>query len=232
MGILTNALPLILAYPFTPGRMIFHSAGITVVGIFSGNSSTASFDITLTGTASGDVCYVNQCGAATATYPSGYTGLTTVQLGGTTRYFNTSRKVFSAADSSVTIPASQSSYDGNAAIAIVLRGVNATPEDATTTTASNTTGQPDNASITTVTNNALVIAAFGAFVNADGTYTAPSGYSNNTGTYGDGTLDIGVGLATLVKTSAGAENPGAWSGVTFNAGTPYWGASTVAVRPA
>lgn len=232
MGILTNTLPLILAYPFTPGRMIFHSGAVTVVGVFSGNSSTASFDITLTGTASGDVCYVNQCGCATAIYPSGYTGLTTIQLDGTTRYFNTSRKVFTAADSSVTIPASQGASVGNAAIAIVLRGVNATPEDATTTTASNITGQPDNASITTVTNNALVIAAFGAIVDADGTYTAPSGYSNNTGTWGDGTIDMGVGLATLVKTTAGAEDPGAWSGVTFAAGIPYWGASTVAVRPA
>ncbi len=111
----------------------------------------------------------------------------------------------------------------------VLRGVDTTTfNDAAATTAGITSSaNPDCPSITTVTNGAWVIAAAGsrAYDTTPGTV---SGYSNQYNTAGSDTNNITVAAATFEKTTAGAENPAAWS--SWSSGN--WYAITVAVRPA
>jgi len=104
----------------------------------------------------------------------------------------------------------------------------ATFNDATATTAGLTNStNPDAPSITTVTNNALIIAVAGSKV-LDTTPGTVSGYSNQINIAGNDNTDITVAGATFEKITAGAENPAAWSSwVSGN-----WYAITIAVRPA
>lgn len=205
------------------------ASGITVVGTFENSSNGASTTtVTLSGTAAGQVVYAFQAGGADGAYPSGYTGLLSQELDFT--YFLISRKVLSGADTSIVFPANDLGEGvGTACGAVVLSGVNTTtPEDATTTSTDGS-GQPNSPSITTVTNGALVISVFAALLDSpDATYTEPSGYTNKIDVSGTASVDSGLGVASLIKASAGAENPGAWSNVL----TDFWDAASVAVRPA
>lgn len=117
---------------------------------------------------------------------------------------------------------------GHGAIAFVLRGVDtSTPIDATTTTASATSTNPDPASITTVTNGAWVLACAASLV-ADTSVTAPSGYSNQTDIDSNAlTADVTIGVASKEITTAGAENPASWT--TWSSAA--WKTATVALRP-
>ena len=102
--------------------------------------------------------------------------------------------------------------------------------DVTSTTATGASGDPDPASITTVTDNAVVIA-IGAW--DDDTFTdaaAPSGYGDlieqeTTGAAAN--QGATVAMASKLVTSFGAENPGAFSG----SGDDEWAAVTMALRP-
>lgn len=121
-----------------------------------------------------------------------------------------------------------SSLFASAAVAIAFRGVDTTTAmDATITSANSSGTNPDSPSITTVTDGAGVISAFGSFV-ADAAVTAPSGYGDQVDIASTDTVPATAGMAWLTKASAGAEDPASWTNV--SSGT--WAAFTVALRPA
>jgi hypothetical protein len=119
--------------------------------------------------------------------------------------------------------------DAAAYICYVLRGVDlGTPLDTAATTAGVTTStNPDCPSITTVANNAWVLAVAGNRVS-DADIGTVSGYSNQYQAQGNDTNAMSVGGATKEIASPGAENPAAWT--TWLSGT--WFAITIAIRPA
>lgn len=109
----------------------------------------------------------------------------------------------------------------------VLRGVAAIVIDTTpTTTGPTTSTNPDAPAITTVTDGAWVLTIAASTV-VDGTQGTPSGYENFINASGIDTNNISVAGATIVKASAGAENPGEFP--TWSSGT--WYAATIAIRP-
>ena len=115
----------------------------------------------------------------------------------------------------------------SAAVAVAFRGVDATTAmDATITSATGSSTNPDSPSITTVTDGAAVISAFGSSVD-DFTVTAPSGYGDQVNNAEIDTFSAAVGMAWLTKATAGAENPAAWTDVS----DASWSAFTVALRP-
>lgn len=122
--------------------------------------------------------------------------------------------------------------DASAAAVEVLIGVDTTTsEDAATTTATGTNSAAvDNPSITTVTDDAWVVAV-GACTEDD-IPTAPSGYGD---LIEDQRTEFGftsnIMIATKEITSAGAEDPGVFGGITGDTGDS-WCAATVALRPA
>lgn len=152
-------------------------------------------------------------------------GWSTIISGGTNDGYAVFRKVMGASpDSSVDFNSDSSSTRGSAAIAIALRGVDTTtPEDAAATEAASL----DPASITTVTNGAWVLSFMRSEVT-DAAITAPTSYVNQVDTTANDNTDVTVGGATREIAVAGAENPGAWTGLTST--LPY--SATIAVRPA
>jgi len=139
------------------------------------------------------------------------------------------KRMGASPDSNVLCYGSADTLEATAYGCYVLRGVDTTTfNDATATTAGLTNStNPDAPSITTVTNNALIIAVAGSKV-LDTTPGTVSGYSNQINIAGNDNTDITVAGATFEKITAGAENPAAWSSwVSGN-----WYAITIAVRPA
>lgn len=134
-------------------------------------------------------------------------------------------------DSSVTIHQAGAAAGMGAAWA-AYRGVDATtPHDAATTTAAGAnTGQADPPSITTVTNNALVIAVGAGSSGSGPTLGAPSGY-NGDSLHGAANTNAWCGIASKEVASAGAENPGIFS-VSPDSNFNSWEAATIALRPA
>lgn len=116
------------------------------------------------------------------------------------------------------------------AIAFAFRGVATTAQfDVTTpSVATNTAGMPNPPSITTVTNNAMVVVV--GFLDDDIiTATAPTGFtlarSANYGSAGSGGT---VMAAYRVKSPAGTEDAGVFGG----GGDDSWVAGTLAFKPA
>lgn len=149
------------------------------------------------------------------------------------------KKMGGTPDTSITV--TQTAGTGTtptaSAMVRVYRGVNGTtPLDGVTpTTATVINGcSVDPAAINTATNNAWVVA-FATGGNNDATpatdFTAgPSGYSNfyaNGGASGFGPI---LGSADKLVTSAGSEDPGAFTGVSGTADSA--GAVTISLRPA
>lgn len=132
-------------------------------------------------------------------------------------------------DTTAVVAGNGTSIAGVSASVIVLRGVDITTAlDATSTEASNAgSTNPDPPSITTVTNGAAVVALMATKVN-DSTVTAPSGYSNGTSLNSNDTSPVTTGAAWILKASAGAENPPAFT----NVSSGQWKTVTVALRPA
>lgn len=154
---------------------------------------------------------------------SGWTRL--VDLDGPGSYnFAVLRKVMGASPDSQLEMSDTGAAKAGAIIA--LRGVDTgTPEDATTTTSSNAgSTNPDCPSITTVTNNAWVLALAGGAAN-DASVTNPTGYSNQSGVARAFASTWG---STKSVSPAGAENPASYT----NWSTGEWIAASVAVRPA
>jgi hypothetical protein len=201
---------------------------ITLVDIASNTGGTSTCVLTLPSLQEGDVVYVAvHCEAfpsgPTITANNSFSNLTTNQASGarSARWF---RKVMGPTpDTSVTISASAASWI--AVAAVCLRGVDiTTPEDATPTISSwATSTAPDSPSITTVTDGAWVLSSFGANNNASS--TAPSGYSNKVEAVHVNFSQ--AAFATKEVTTAGAEDPGAWT-----IASHPWVAISIAVRPA
>lgn len=115
---------------------------------------------------------------------------------------------------------------GSSYVATVYRGVDVTtPLDTAATTALNNSTNPNPSSITTTTDNALVIACAGSGVN-DTSITAPTGYSNQVDINADDLIDSTVGMAGKIITSHGAEDPASWT----NWSSGSWGCITIALR--
>ena len=208
---------------------------ITIVGTpqvgnaIDGGDVTLTFDVT---PAQNDVVVVfGGSGSFRSPNPAAPgSGYTQIALNTTSVFFGAWYKRMDVSpDSSVLCHGSANVNDATAYGCYVLRGVDTTTfADAAATTAGVTTStNPDCPSITTVTNNAWVLALAGSRVT-DGAITAPSGYSNHYTTVASDGASITVAGVTLEKTTAGAENPPAWS----NWASGNWYAITVAVRPA
>jgi hypothetical protein len=161
-------------------------------------------------------------GGGTVSLPGDYT-LTAINFTAT----KVGRKAMGATpDTSVTVTGSGNANHGTAAIAFVFRGVcPVTPEDATATTTTGSSTNPDPPSITTVTDNAAVIAGANSTAN-DTSITAPSGYGSQFDIVGDDTNDITIGLSWKAVAAAGAENPAAWTGWS----TGGWRSFSIALR--
>jgi len=99
-----------------------------------------------------------------------------------------------------------------------------TPQDATATTATGTGSMPNPPSITTVTNNAWVIALGG--IDAGTTGSAQSGYTL-VSSYQSSGANATAMMSYKEVTSAGAEDPAVFGG----AGSDDWVAGSVALRP-
>lgn len=116
----------------------------------------------------------------------------------------------------------------------LIRGVDTTTATAHTgsaPTASGTTGMPNAPSITTLVNDALVIA-FGCLDDdvVSGSVTVPSGYGDLLvkDTASGGGLDATFMMAAKIVSTAGAEDPAAFGG----SGTDDWFAASFSLRPA
>lgn len=133
-------------------------------------------------------------------------------------------------DSTCAVLNAAGTSDSTVGEAQIFVGVDTTTAiDATTTKAGGTGVAADSPSTTTVTNNAWVVSCVAVAVT-DTSVTKPSGYSNQVDINADDTRDVTCGMASVTKATAGAEDPGAWSG--FGADTQTWAAATVALRPA
>lgn len=119
--------------------------------------------------------------------------------------------------------------DGAAYAALVFRGVDpTTPIDTTTTTATGSSTNPDNPSITATTTES-VIAVFAGSVVTDGSITQPTGYTGQVNANVNETVgDFTVGAAYKAAFNNGeVENPASWT--TWSTGA--WAAATVCLRP-
>lgn len=194
-------------------------------------------DISLIGIVSGDVVVVCLGGASNdgtikpVISTSGYTLLVDGLKSGTApaTYLTVAYKVQGVTpDTSVSVTGDGNASDAAAAIALVFRGVdNTTVSDQTPTTTTGSSTNPDAPSITTVTNNAAVVACAASRVN-DVSITGPSGYSNAQQRNGNDTNPITVGVAWKAITPPGAENPPSWTA--WNTGE--WSAASIVLRPA
>lgn len=222
----------------------------------AGTTSTVVVDISsgLTGgigtaAAAGDLVVVtNSVGTAARapalniTTPTGYTALTAQRTTATTYDTNvqTCYKIMGGTpDTSVTIPGSGNTADGQAYTIQVFRGVDTTtPLDVTPTyaTGSGVGNQFNAAAITPVTAGAWILACGGG-ASATGTtlYTAPSGFATGSGIWlsfnGADTNDGTVGAGYYTGWTSGSYDPAAVGGGSTNAANS-WGATTIALRPA
>ena len=121
--------------------------------------------------------------------------------------------------------------DGVIYFAYVLRGADLTTFlDTAAITNQDNNDAYDPASITTVTDGAWVIAICAAHRGAGEPSSAPTGYSNFLGAEQADTDGFDLGAATKEVASAGAEDPGAFTG--FSGSSEDETEFTVAIRPA
>jgi hypothetical protein len=155
------------------------------------------------------------------------TGYTITSLSGNAKI--AWKRMGASPDATIEISTGNSSgNNASAAVAIIFRGVDTTTAmDATVTTSFGFAGSAaDSPSITTVTDGAAVISAFGRSI-FDTAITAPSGYGDQVDASADDTADAAAAMAWVIKASHGAENPGAWTADTSN----VYQAATMALRP-
>lgn len=219
------------------GRTVFRTTDSKLYRYGGANStsvvgtSKVSFGSAISGTLTlpsglqqGDVVIVGiGSDGSLANTPSGWTSINGTTQG--TEYARTIYKVMGATpDTSVSISGISIS---SAAIAIAVRGVNATTIlDVTPTVSSNISGMPDCPSITTVNSNTLgIIIGYLDDDNVSSSVTAPIGYENLT-VIESTTAGQTVMLATKNLTTLGTESPSAFGGT----GTDDWVGVTIALR--
>ena len=112
---------------------------------------------------------------------------------------------------------------------MIFRGVDLTmPFDVSHTTASGNSTNPNPPGITSITNEAMIIACALSMSN-DSAFNIPSGYDDGR-IFGlnETTDDLSIGIAWKAQATAGAEDPG-----TFNPwNSALWKTVTLALRPA
>jgi len=198
---------------------------ITYVGSASSDNST-TIDLTGISMQPGDIVLViSGDDSGTPGTATGYTSLASISSTGDV---NVMYKIMpDPVDTSVTGLTAGGSDSGH--LAVVFRGVDqTTPIDATTTTATNTAGDPDPGAVTTATDGAMVVAF--AFLDDDliSTPTAPSGYTlADFNTFGSSGAGGSVMAVYKIEASAGPENPGT---IVTN-GDDWWWTLTVPLRP-
>jgi hypothetical protein len=210
---------------------------ISYVGSAS-NFAANGGDVTVTlpgGIAENDIVLVvgghgNASGAAASISTSGYNTLDTQASAANYSGIIAWKRMGGSPDTTVTGTGGGDVSSGVAYIAYVVRGVDtSTAIDATTTEATGTSGLPNSPSITTVTDDCMVITA-GLFAVANGTLTPPAGYSNALTVSGSDTNGIDVVCASRIQ-PLGAVNPAGW-GAILGDSSDDWVAWTVALRPA
>jgi len=210
------------------------------------NSAASGADVTVTlpgGTAASDVVYAayaigdnDSVDQNMAMITAGYTELADVFGDGTSTNpdcnLGVYRKIMGGTpDSSYQVDGLGGADAAVSSVCHVWTGADqTTPEDATTTAATGIGAIPDSPSITTITNNAIVISV-GAGALQDTSVNAPSGYGNQVDDDAVDISNVTIGMASILKVAFGAENPGAWTTWTAEADTG-WAAATVALRPA
>jgi hypothetical protein len=169
--------------------------------------------------------------------PAGYTALT--QLNPTAQTYDTSLNVSwkimgGTPDTTVTIPSTGNTADGQSYSIQVFRGVDPdVPMDVTPTSASGTgTGRPNPPSITPSSSGAWVVICGGGAAATGANYTGPTNFTTNflTSTGAD-TNDSMVGSGYWNGWSSGAVDPAQYTGGTTNS-VDSWAAYTLALRPA
>ncbi len=136
-------------------------------------------------------------------------------------------KVLSSSDTSVTF--SIGTLTNSCCAIHVWRNQNIIQPDVSTTTfVSTTSGDADSPSITTVTNGSIVIAVGAAEGNAVNNLTAPTGMTNSVFST-DSAGAFGIGMASILRASAGAYDPPSFGGGAAPTGTSC--AVTLAIRP-
>lgn len=212
------------------------AAGITVVGTPQVSSQLNGVDITLTfdgAPQAGDVVYTwggHFTRASTNIGPStaGYTPVGGPDTTTNNQSFGVWRKVLGTTpDANVVGQGTGNTSDSTAYESIVLRQVDTgTPEDATPTKNTGTTGAPDPAAIVVATNNAMVLATAGS-QNNDATVGTQASYTQLGSSNSNDTNPMTIaGSRRTVGT--GSENPPAWG----SWANGQWVAFSVAVRPA
>ncbi len=146
-------------------------------------------------------------------------------------------KKLTAADTTVSIPASSATTAGCAVEIRALRGVDATtPLDVTPTTATAiNTGVANAPAITPASPGALITVHGGAAVAAGVVFTNPSGLSATTNHFRSATItttttDANVGVGMKTDWASGAFDPAVFGGST-STNTGSWAAVTIAWRP-
>lgn len=197
------------------------------------NSGANGADVIVTlpgGVATGDVVYVVYgIGAASnqdmVMLTADYIEISDVLGVGSDANLGVFRKIMGGTpDTTAQVEGRGDSATSVAAVLQVWSGADqTTPEDATATSTQNVDGP----SIDTVTAGAVVISAV-AVNNVDATVTAPSGYTDLVDRGQADDENITVAMASILKASAGTENPGAW-GIDTGGGVVT---VTLAIRPA
>jgi hypothetical protein len=166
-------------------------------------------------------------GGAASVSSSGWTKQAAVQLSSVDAFVVYTKIMGPTPDSSATCTGNGVSTAGTAYVALAFRGVDTTDIlDVAAATVGPISGTPDSPSVTTISDGCAIITCFGQAVS-DTALTAPSGYGDQADINASDSLPITVGAAWKAQASAGAENPGAWTGLS----TQTMSAITVALRP-
>lgn len=231
------------------------AAGIEFVGSYGvSNAQSASISVSLTSLSGGiatqpsagdiviaAVSFVESPDKDITCTTSGYTEVTELYVNGT-RDTNMAvfYKVLSSAETVVAFGGTGDTQSNISTIIYVWRGIDqSTPLDATSTTATKTnSGIPDCPSITTVTNNAVVVG-FGA-AGGGGTQpdifnlTTPSGVSNFIEAYdSSGDRENTLAAFSYLQETAGSYDPPIFGITNGSDDTDYTsGSVTMALRPA
>ena len=171
----------------------------------------------------------NRAGSIPGPVTAGYTSLVTQTAA--SPFFNASyKRMGTLADTTVNCRSTGNASDATAYGYFCLRGAIQTgsPIDVAVVTAGPTTStNPDPGSIVTTTHGAWILALASSAVN-DAAITVISGYENLTNASGnDNGEDYSTAGCTLVKSTAGGENPAAYGSWASGA----WYAVTIAIKP-
>ena len=217
-------------------------------GSRAGSTSTLSVNYALTGglasvPAAGDLVIVTVCVGSAARNPAcavttPATWIAYGQLNNAAQTNDTSQNVSrkfmtGTPDTAFTLPSTGNVADAQSYTVQVFRGVDTSPDDVTSTTATGSgTGRPNPPSIVPVTTGAWVVICGSGAAAAGATYVAPADFTTNflTSTGAD-TTDSMVGSGYWTGWTSGTVDPAVYTGGTTGA-TDSWCARTIVLRPA